>query len=86
MYLLGLSENLKTSLRSRTTVSVASGDTFYFRSKVNTLKPNFVREKEKERLGGFCHSPFLFQFSNQSNQFSASPLSIFSRFSFMVLT
>ena len=43
MYLLGLSENLKTSLRSRTTVSVASGDTFYFRSKVNTLKPNFVR-------------------------------------------
>ena len=28
MYLLGLSENLKTSLRSRTTVSVASGDTF----------------------------------------------------------
>ena len=47
MYLLGLSENFKTSLRSRTTVSVASGDTFYFRSKVNTLKPNFVREKEK---------------------------------------
>ena len=47
MYLLGLSENFKTSLRSRTTVSVASVDTFYFRSKVNTLKPNFVREKEK---------------------------------------
>ena len=41
MYLLGLSENLKTSLRSRTTVSVASGATFSFRSKVNTLKPAF---------------------------------------------
>ena len=47
MYLLGLSENLKTSLRSRTTVSVASGDTFSFRSKVNTLKPRCAR-KEKQ--------------------------------------
>ena len=39
MYLLGLSENLKTSLRSRTTVSVASGDTFSFRFKGVNLAP-----------------------------------------------
>ena len=46
MYLLVLSENLKTSLCSITTVSVSYADTFSFRSKVNTLKPHFVREKK----------------------------------------
>ncbi len=73
MYLFVLSENLKTSLRSRTTVFPGFAGTFSFgarltplnlaalenyciprlrrdlllRSKVNTLKPRFAREKEK---------------------------------------
>ena len=38
---MGWQKNKTTSLRSRTTVSVASGATFSFRSKVNTLKPAF---------------------------------------------
>ena len=63
MYLLGLSENLKTSLRSRTTVSVASGDTFYFRSKVNTLKPNFVRRKAKTAFCWILSQPLYVHYS-----------------------
>ena len=63
MYLLSLSENLKTSLRSRTTVSVASGDTFYFRSKVNTLKPNFVRRKAKTAFCWILSQPLYVHYS-----------------------
>ena len=47
IYISVLSENLKTSLCSTTTVSVSYADTFSFRSKVNTLKPRSAREKEK---------------------------------------
>ena len=47
IYISVLSENLKTSLCSITTVSVSYADTFSFRSKVNTLKPRSAREKEK---------------------------------------
>ena len=47
IYIFVLSEDLKTSLRSWNYCIPRLRRDLLLRSKVNTLKPNFVREKEK---------------------------------------
>ena len=59
MYLLVLSENLKTSLCSKTTVFPGFAGTFSFGARLTPLNLASLENREKHRFNGFCHSPFL---------------------------
>ncbi|WP_302123135.1 hypothetical protein, partial [uncultured Dialister sp.] len=58
MYLLVLSENLKTSLCSRTTVFPGFVRTFSFGARLTPLNLASLEKRKKQRFNGFCHSPF----------------------------
>ena len=58
MYLFVLSENLKTSLRSRTTVFPGFAGTFSFGARLTPLNLASLEKRKKQRFNGFCHSPF----------------------------
>ena len=58
MYLLVLSENLKTSLCSITTVFPGFARTFSFGSRLTPLNLASLEKRKKQRFNGFCHSPF----------------------------
>ena len=58
MYLLVLSENLKTSLCSRTTVFPGFARTFSFGARLTPLNLASLEKRKKQRFNGFCHSPF----------------------------
>ena len=58
MYLLVLSENLKTSLCSRTTVFPVFARTFSFGARLTPLNLASLEKRKKQRFNGFCHSPF----------------------------
>ncbi|WP_444216100.1 hypothetical protein, partial [Dialister hominis] len=60
IYLSVLSENLKTSLCSRTTVFPGFAGTFSFGAKLTPLNRTSFEEKQKQHFVGFCHSPFMF--------------------------
>ena len=60
MYLLVLSENLKTSLCSKTTVFPGFAGTFSFGARLTPLNLASLEKKEKQRFNGFRHSLFLF--------------------------
>ena len=57
MYLLVLSENLKTSLCSRTTVFPGFAGTFSFGARLTPLNLALLEKREKQRFNEFCHSP-----------------------------
>ena len=59
MYLLVLSENLKTSLCSKTTVFPGFAGTFSFGARLTPLNLALLEKREKQRFNEFCHSPFL---------------------------
>ena len=59
MYLSTLSENLKTSLRSKTTVFPVSDRTFSFGARSTPLNLASLEKRKKQRFNGFCHSPFF---------------------------
>ena len=73
IYLSVLSENLKTSLCSRTTVFPGFAGTFSFGARLTPLNRTSFEEKQKQHFVGFCHSPFsydqiildLFQFFDE---------------------
>ena len=58
MYLLVLSENLKTSLCSITTVFPGFARTFSFGARLTPLNLASLEKRKKQRFNGFCHSPF----------------------------
>ena len=60
MYLLVLSENLKTSLCSKTTAFPGFAGTFSFGARLTPLNLASLEKKEKQRFNGFRHSLFLF--------------------------
>ena len=62
MYLSTLSENLKTSLRSKTTVFPVSDRTFSFGARSTPLNLASLEKRKKQRFNGFCHSPFCVGF------------------------
>ena len=59
MYLFVLSENLKTSLRSRTTVFSGFAGTFSFGARLTPLNLASLEKRKRQRFNEFCHSPFL---------------------------
>ena len=58
IYIFVLSEDLKTSLRSRTTVFPGFAGTFSFGARLTPLNRTSF-EKRSQHFSGFCHSPFL---------------------------
>ena len=58
IYLSVLSENLKTSLCSRTTVFPVFARTFSFGARLTPLNLASLEKRKKQRFNGFCHSPF----------------------------
>ena len=65
MYLSTLSENLKTSLRSKTTVFPVSDRTFSFGARSTPLNLASLEKRKKQRFNGFCHSPLDFGATNR---------------------
>ena len=59
MYLLVLSESLKTSLCSRTTVFPGFAGTFSFGARLTPLNLASLEKRKKQRFNGFCHSSFF---------------------------
>ena len=59
MYLLVLSESLKTSLCSRTTVFPGFAGTFSFGARLTPLNLASLEKRKRQRFNEFCHSPFL---------------------------
>ena len=60
MYLFVLSENLKTSLRSRTTVFPGFAGTFSFGARLTPLNLASLEKRKRQRFNEFCHSTFFY--------------------------
>ena len=72
MYLFVLSENLKTSLRSRTTLFPGFAGTFSFGARLTPLNLASLEKRKRQRFNEFCHSTFF------ATVYSAAAFKVFS--------